>query len=66
MPGCRIVGAEKPKVWKDDFGWNCDQTTECLKCGDINFDRLVEDATWDEAVAAASKARPAGGTDVSA
>lgn len=59
MPGCDVVALEKPMVWKDaDNGWVCDQATICRKCKAVGFDRLAEDATWGDAMAAVVDARP--------
>lgn len=58
MPGCQIVGTMRPRVWKDDDGWVCDQTTRCLKCGGIDFTRLAEDATFTQAIEASAKGWP--------
>jgi len=55
---CDVVGSEKPTVWKDEYGWVCDQTTFCRTCKVVNFERLAEDKTWSEAMAASTKARP--------
>jgi len=56
--GCDVVGIGRPQVWKDDYGWNCDQSTICRRCLAVSFDRLAEDVTWAEALAASTKARP--------
>lgn len=57
---CRVVGSDKPQVWRDDEGWVCDQTTVCLKCGSMNFERLAEETSWAEAMEASRGARPIG------
>lgn len=58
MSRCKVVGIDRPQVWKDDHGWNCTQSTECLTCHMVNSDRLAEDATWDEAMRSSIEARP--------
>lgn len=57
MSRCKPVAIDRPAVWKDDFGWNCDQSIRCLTCGDCWSDRLAEDTTWLSAIAASAGAR---------
>lgn len=59
MPGCDVVGRNKPMVWRDDDGWRCDQTVRCRACRSVWFAYLADEGvTWEEAILASRNARP--------
>lgn len=58
MPGCDVVAAEKPQVWRGEDGWVCTQTTICRKCNMVDSTRLAEDVAWSDAVLASTEGWP--------
>lgn len=51
-----FVREGKPFVFKEGDGWSCSVGSVCQKCGDVGLDRLADEASWDEAISAATAA----------